>query len=177
MVPFRPSGDYVSCPLCEWKCLHHGSRSDGLPVSWRNPPDQSSSESVHDRAFVRQFAVMRKHARGHEVAAGASVDDVARARLALSFIPSRHRVNRGDANELREAERKKRVRLNNAEQCRLRRKRLRLEKEEEKISQVCGSAREVRACVHQQNCPSSPASDLLSCGFILPAQLSLQTPP
>lgn len=138
---------YVRCPLCPWRCLHHGKRADGCPVSWRLPADEPYSGRTDDRAFVKQFYLMRAHVRGHEVNLKGSAGDLARVRLAMAFIPSRHKKVPGNTNEERARERQKRYRPIKREDCRRRRKLARNERQRAKILEVCGSCACAWTCV------------------------------
>lgn len=135
----RNPRDYVQCPICSWACRHHGKRSDGLSVSWRTPADIPASGNPTDRRFIRQFAQMRFHARGHfsEVIQGKV--EAERFHLALAFIPNFRKSITGQTNEERESERKKRRRVQGKENGIRYRKRLKREREEEKIREVCST--------------------------------------
>lgn len=131
---------YVSCPLCPWRCLHHGKRADGLPVSWRLPADQAvSSGGTRGRSLVNQFAKMRAHVRGHELNSRGDAAEVARAKVAMAFIPCRHKKVEGETKEERDAGSKRRYREQRAEDSRKRRKLKREERDAAKILKVCGS--------------------------------------
>lgn len=133
----RDTLSYVQCPVCGWRCLHHGRRSDGLSVSWRSPADQPASDNPTDRAFVRQYAQMRFHARGHfsEVAGGKV--NAGQVHVALSCIPTIRKKVSGDTPHERNAERKKRRQLQARDYSMRYRKRLKAQKEEAKLRQVC----------------------------------------
>lgn len=133
------SQHYVTCPLCPWRCRHHGKRSDGLPVSWRVPADEAYSGNSHDRAFVKAFAYMRAHIKGHERDLTESFVETARVKLAMAFIPCRHKKVQGSTDEERKNERKKRYRSKQIEYCRRRRKIAREERREAKFRQVCAN--------------------------------------
>lgn len=128
--------DRVQCPLCSWTCLHHGKRSDGLAVTWRTPSNLPASANVKDRAYVRAFAYMRLHARGHYSDVKQGRLEVSRVDMALAFIPSMRKRITGETAEECESERRKRRREQSRESSRRYHKRLKEEKEEAKILEV-----------------------------------------
>lgn len=135
----RSALDRVQCPICSWTCLHHGKRSDGLRVSWRTPADQPASDDANDKSFIRQFAQMRFHARGHFSDVAEGKVDAERVHLALAFVPNFRKKINGETDEERKVERKKR-RLVQARESGMRyRKRLKKEREEAKLREVCAT--------------------------------------